>query len=168
MANILDITDFDAGKAKINYNSHQEVDLQAYIDRYEKQYLIDMLGVTEYNSLIADLVSGVPQSAQFVVIYNPLAVEIDSCNLTTNGMKEMLKGFVYFHYVRDNMVQQTTVGSKSTESENSSNISATSALIQSRFNDSVDDLKNIQYYIEQNDDNYPDYNGQEVGYSLHI
>lgn len=168
MANILDIADFDSGKSEINYNSYQEVNLQAYIDRYEKEYLIELLGVTEYNAFIADLVSGVPQSAKYLVIYNSLAVEINSCNITTNGMKEMLKGFIYFHYVRDNMVNQTTVGSKQTESENSKNISATSAFIQSRFNDSVDDFKNIQYYIEENDGDYTDYNGQKIGYSLHI
>lgn len=168
MANILTITDFDNGKSKINYNTYQQTDLEDYIDRYEREYLIELLGVTEYNSFISDLSGGVPVSANYLTIFNPLAVEIRDQNVVTNGIKEMLKGLVYFHWVRDNMVGQTTGGSKRTESDNSVNISATSALIQSRFNDSVDDFRGIQEYIEDNEDDYADYNGKQIGYSLHI
>lgn len=168
MADILNITDFDSGKTEIAYNTYQQADLQYYIDRYEREYLIDLLGVVEYNAFIADLVGGVPTSAKFLTIYNPLAEEINDHNITTYGMKVMLQGFVYFHYVRDNMVGQTTGGSKRTESDNSTNITATSALIQARFNDSVEDFRSIQFYIENNEDDYPDFNGKNMGYSLHI
>ncbi len=168
MADILSISDFDTGKSKVNYNTYQETDFEAYIDRYEKQYLIELLGVTEYGNFIADLSGGVPVTAKFLTLFNPLAVELNDMNIVTDGMKEMLKGFVYFHWVRDNMTSQTTVGSKQTQSENADNISATSALIQSRFNDSVDAFLSIQYYIEQNDSDYEDYNGKQIGYSLPI
>lgn len=168
MANIINISDFDTGKSKINYNTYQQSDLEAYIDRYEREYLIDLLGVTTYNAFIADLSGGVPVSANFLAIFNPIADEINDMNVATRGMKEMLKGFIYFHWVRDNMVQQTTVGSKQTQSENAANISGTSALIQARFNDSVDDYLSIQYFIENNEDDYPDYNGKQIGYSLPI
>lgn len=168
MADILNISDFDEGKSKIPYNTYEQPDLQAYIDRYEKQYLIELLGVVEYNAFISDLSSGVPVTPKFLIIFNPLAEEINTENITTNGIKEMLKGFIYFHYMRDNMVTPTTGGAKRTESDNSNNISNTSALIQARFNDSVDDYRGIQYYIENNDVDYPDFNGKHMGYSLHI
>lgn len=168
MADILNISDFDQGKSKIAYNTYQQSDLQEYIDRYEKQYLIELLGVVEYKALIADLVNGVPVTQKFIDIFNPIAEEIHDENVNTRGIKEMLEGFIFFHYVRDNMVTQTTGGSKRTESDNSQNISWTSALIQSRFNDSVDDYRGIQYYIENNDVDYPDFNGKHMGYSLHI
>lgn len=166
MANILTLADFETGKSKVNYNTYQESDFEAYIDRYEREYLIELLGVTEYNSFIADLTGGVPTSSQYLTIFNPLATEINDMNIVTDGIKEMLKGFVYFHWVRDNMTEQTTVGSKRTQSENSENISGTSAMIQSRFNDSVEDFLSIQYYIEQNESDYPDYNGKQIGYAL--
>lgn len=168
MANILTLADFDSGKAKVNYNSHQEGDFEAYITRYERVYLIELLGVELYNLLIADLVAGVPSSSRFLAIYNPIAVEISGENVTTRGIVEMLKGFIYFHWVRDNMTQQTTVGSKRTSSENATNISGTSALIQARFNDSVEDSRNVQLFIYENDEDYPEYNGKEIGYSLTI
>lgn len=168
MANILSITDFEEGKNKIAYNTYSQGDLQSYIDTYEKHYLIELLGVKLYDDFIADLSGNVPQSAKFLSIYNPIAEEIDDCNVTTRGMKKMLEGFLYFHYVRDNMTKQTNTGSKSVKGDNTTNVSATSALIQSRFNDSVDDAQNIQFYIEKNDSDYTKYNGVKIGYSLHI
>lgn len=168
MADILNISDFEEGKNKIPYNTYQQGDLQVYIDRYEKQYLIELLGVVEYNALVNDLVNGVPVTTKFLNIFNPIAEEINKKNVTTNGIKEMLKGFVYFHYMRDNMATPTTGGSKRTKSDNSTNISYTSSLVHSRFNDSIDDSRGIQSYIENNDNDYPDYNGTEIGYSLHI
>lgn len=168
MADILSIADFEEGKNKITYNTYSQGDLQSYIDTYEKHYLIKLLGVKLYNDFINDLSGGVPQTARFLSIYNSIAEEIDHFNVTTRGMKTMLMGFVYFHYVRDNMTKQTNTGSKSVKGDNTTNVSATSALIQSRFNDSVDDARNIQFYIEENDSDYTKYNGVKIGYSLHI
>jgi len=168
MADVLNLTDFDLGKNSIARNTYQETQLQWYIDKYEKHYLLMMLGVEEYGKFIADLTAGAPTSPEWVVVFEPLTVTINRELVTTRGMKEMLKGFIYFHYVRDNLVKQTTTGNVRTSSENGENISNTSALTQSRFNDSVADFKNIQLYIHDNDDDYPDWYYTELGYSLGI
>ena len=168
MADVLTISDFDLGKNSIATNTYQDNQLQWYIDKYEKHYLLLLLGVEEYDRFINDLVAGVPVSPEWVVIFDPLTETIGRQLVTSRGMKEMLKGLIYFHYVRDNMVKQTTTGNVRTSSENGENISSTSALIQSRFNDSISDFKNIQLYIHNNDSNYPDWYYSELGYSLHI
>lgn len=168
MAEILTISDFDLGKNSIATNTYQDSQLQWYIDKYEKHYLLMLLGVEEYDKFVADLVVRVPVSPEWVVIFDPLTETISRQLITSRGMKEMLKGLIYFHYVRDNMVKQTTTGNVRTSSENGENISATSSLIQSRFNDSVSDYKNIQLYIHTNESNYPDWYYTELGYSLHI
>lgn len=168
MAEILTISDFDLGKNSIATNTYQDSQLQWYIDKYEKHYLLMLLGVEEYDKFVADLVARVPVSPEWVVIFDPLTETISRQLITSRGLKEMLKGLIYFHYVRDNMVKQTTTGNVRTSSENGENISATSALIQSRFNDSVSDYKNIQLYIHTNESNYPDWYYTELGYSLHI
>lgn len=166
MANILSISDFESGLNKVNYNSYQSSNLQWYIDKYERHYLLVLLGVDLYDLFIADLSGGVPTSAIYTSIFEPIQVQIDDDNLVNRGMKEMLTGFIYFHYVRDNMTLQATTGSKKVEGDNTRNITAISANIGLRFNDSVDDYHVIQEYIERNDSDYPDYNGQKLDYSL--
>ena len=168
MANILDISDFSSGENQINHNGYASNNLQWYIDKYEREYLIDLLGVTLYNLFIADLSGGVPQSAIYTEIFEPIATVIDSKNLVNRGMKEMLKGFVYFHYVRDDMFKQTPTGAKASKSDNSTNVTLTSLNIQGRFNDSVDDFRVIQEYIKENETDYPTFLGVDLDYSLPI
>lgn len=168
MANILDITDFSSGQNQINHNGYANSNLQWYIDKYEREYLIDLLGVTLYNLFVADLSGGVPQSAIYEDIYNPIATVIGDENLVNRGMKEMIKGFVYFHYVRDDMFKQTPTGAESSKSDNSTGVTLTSLNIQGRINNSVDDYKVIREYIRENETDYPTFLGVDLDYSLPI
>ena len=168
MANVLDIEDFSTGTNTIRHNGYANSNLQWYIDKYERDFLIDLLGVPLYDLFIADLSGGVPVSAIYTDIFEPIATVIGTENLVNRGMKEMLKGFVYFHYVRDDMFKQTPTGAKSTQSDNSTNVTLTSMNIQSRFNDSVDDYKVIREYIKDNESDYPTFLGCDLDYSLPI
>lgn len=168
MAFILDIDDFSSGQNKILHNGYQNNDLQWYIDKYEREYLIDLLGVTLYDLFITDLSGGVPVTPIYTNIFDPIATVIGDENLVNRGMKEMLKGFVFFHYVRDDMFKQTPTGAKSVKSDNSNNVTLTSMNIQGRFNDSVNDYKVIQDYIKENDTDYHTFLGKDLSYSLPI
>ena len=168
MSDIVQLADFETGLYEINYNTYQENNLQWYIDKYEKHYLLLLLGADEYASFIADLSGGVPVTAKFEDIFNSFQEKINDELVISDGMKEMVQGFIYFHYVRDTNTRQTTVGVKRKKGENSTDISLTTAYIQKRFNDSVGTYHAIYKYMQENRVDYEDAYTQELEYSLFV
>ena len=50
--------------------------LQGYIERYEKKYINQLLGVDLANLFIADLVDQIPQQDIYLAIYNPIEKDL--------------------------------------------------------------------------------------------
>lgn len=150
------------GKYELSLTAYNTPLIDSYINKYEKQYLIKLLGKELYDLFIDDLVSGVPQSAIYTKIYNELCVST-FCEgvISSKGIKEMLIGFIYYHYTLDNEEIQTPTGTKRLKSENSDNVTI-SSLNYSRFNDNVESFQTIQYYIQENSSDYPTFNGSEI------
>lgn len=166
MADIITIVDFEKGLLKIPTSTYQENDLQAYIDRYEKKYLIDLLGINLYDLFISDLIGGFPTSPEFLKIFLPITEEVNGCDIFSEGMKPTIAGLIYFHYVRDNITRLTTGGAKRTTSDNSENIQALSANIGMRWNESVESYRAIQRYIYENLSDYPTFKGVRIQYTV--
>jgi len=167
MANIIQISDFDGGRFSIAVNSFQENELQAYIDQYQKEALIDLLGLELYELLILDLdANGVPQSQIYLDIFNDFYKEIYGEYERSQGIKFYLKGIIYFHYVRDLYNRQTTVGVKKVKGENSDSVNVFD--IYTRYNNSIETGKVIQAYIYNNDTDYPTFKGQELDFVINI
>ena len=82
-------------------------------------------------------------------------------------MKEMLKGFIYYHYLLDDPLKSTTVGVVVQKNETSDNVGM-NGITNSRYNESVDTFKAIQSYINDNSVSYPTYNGQELKYNYFL
>ena len=168
MSNIIQISDFDEGRFEISYNSFQEADLQSFIDLNEVEYLANLLGAELYDLFIADLSAGVPQTQRFIDIYEAFLLQ-DECDLCqSRGMKEMLKSFIYFHYVRDTYTRQTTNGVKQTTGENSVSLETVAHDFTSKYNKGVDTYRCIQKKICENLDDYPEYKGIKLDYILPI
>jgi len=160
MANLIKIADFESGRFKIPTNEWTGIDLDQYMDKYERHYLIRLLGVELYNLFVADLDgNGEPQDPIYQDIYNSFVYE-DNCNkCESEGMKEMLKAFVYFHFVRDIFTRVTTVGVSRSKGENSENLDKVAADLTTRYNQGVMSFDCIQKYICNNSATYPTYNG---------
>ena len=62
------------GKFALSKGMYNVADYQAYIDKYEPQYLKELLGVELYDEFIIDLTlgGGVPTEALFLTIFEPL------------------------------------------------------------------------------------------------
>lgn len=171
MSNIVQITDFKEGEFRIPKTSHQEETLQKYLDRWERHYLIRLFGRELYDAFIANLVSGVPTSQRFVDVFNEftdqdcdtyILDEIDDdcdCFCDSEGMKIMIQGFIYFHYVRHTFTVNTTNGVKQTKSENSESVQTVSADLISRYNGAVQTYRCIQRRMCKNSDVYPEFKG---------
>jgi len=153
-------------KFYIPLKTKQEAGLQATIDRVEREYLSRMFGKELYDLFVADLVTNpggeqVPSSARFLTLYNPLMYQDEhSCIYQTDGMVEMLKGLVYFIYIKERVHLLTTNGIKTTDSENALNATGISMDINNRYNDGIEAYKVLQDYMcNEEPDTYPEFDG---------
>lgn len=164
---ILKLTDFEKGRYKIPLTSSQEDDLQIHIDFVENYYLKRLFGIELYDLFVIDLAAptaGEPTDARFVKVFN--AFDFQDTNdiiFTSGGIKEMMKGLVYFYYLRDLNQRVTTVGTTELTTANSENISALWANVTSRYNEGVNTYRVIQYFMDVFDDvTYPEFNGNDI------
>jgi hypothetical protein len=180
----LTYSDFASGKFRISQTIDSQTDLTAYITKYEKRYLQDLMGITMYNAFIASLSSNVPTGV-YLTIYNPFAEDNENSGFVfqaldgsiresveagvslqpivrSEGMKEMLKGFIYFEYTRDQPVKNTPNGNMQAEGENAISLSHLKAGIAEKYNEAVANYEAIQWYIREHSEDYPDFNGVKI------
>jgi|TARA_R110000796_G_scaffold111023_2_gene222555 hypothetical protein len=169
MGMILNISDFEAGRTRIALNPIQEVGLGEYINTVENEYLPKLFGKELYDLFVADWNSvpiGVPTAARFVVVYEKFVFQNESVMLQSEGMKEMLKDFVYYLFLRDVVTRSSTVGLERVIGENSESVSAIQHDVTSRYNEGVDNFHTIQYYMKTYDSaTYPEYKGVKLNFA---
>lgn len=147
---IVTISDF-AGKYQLSTGMYDTVKLQDYIDKYEKRYLIELFGANLYTEFESDLLANVPQSPNFLKVFNPFYENLTFRQLIiSDGIKEMLKGFIYFEYSKDLINQMTPYGNVRPISENSEPVSTLYSMIYARYNEAIRSYKAIQTYIQVN------------------
>lgn len=164
--------DFNTGKYKIAQDNFSQATLTAYITKFEKRYLQDLMGIELYNLFVADLVANIPQTQRFEDIYNEFAEDDDglvsglsgmasSGNkiVRSEGIKEMLKGFIFFEYNRDLPVKNTMTGNVQEDNENSKVLTSLKAGITEKYNEAIATYKAIQWKLEDESATYPEYNG---------
>lgn len=170
----LTYADFSSGKYKIAQDNYSQATLTAYITKFEKRYLQDLMGIELYNLFVADLVSNVPQAARFTAIYNEFAedddgltsglsgqVSVENKIVRSEGIEEMLKGFIFFEYNRDFPVKNTMTGNVQEDNENSKVLNSLKAGIIEKYNEAIATYKAIQWKLEDESSTYPEYNGIE-------
>lgn len=147
---IVTISDF-TGKYQLSTGMYDTVKLQDYIDKYEKRYLIELFGANLYTEFESDLLANVPQSPNFLKVFNPFYENLTFRQLIiSDGIKEMLKGFIYFEYSKDLINQMTPYGNVRPISENSEPVSTLYSMIYTRYNEAIRSYKAIQTYIQVN------------------
>lgn len=164
---IITNSDF-VGKFELSITQFNTDLIDSYIERYEKLYLTKLLGVELYNLFISDLdVNNVPQTAIYETIYNALSIDVDNEVLFSYGMKDLILGIVYYEYTKDNVIKQTPIGSVKTKNENSE-VTSNNQWLTNRYNESIESFKAIQYYINDNLNDYPTFNGQVIKYEYFL
>ena len=156
---ILQPSDF-VGKWAITqkYNSN---DIQQLIDAYEEQIIYELLGVDLGNDLYTNLIS-LPTELQF--IYDPFAVNItniygDNTLVQSLGIRVMLKNMLTGIYYLTDFGTATSEGKVKFQPEGGSLISDNYNDNYKLYNQGVRTYKAIQKYIEENEQDYPDYLG---------
>ena len=165
---ILSTSNFSNGKYAIPTNPKQDTGLQLYIDQTEGYYLPLLFGVELYDLFIIDLATAPvnePTDARFIKIYNPFIDQTDDL-IMSDGIVEMLKGFVYFNYLRDRNTTVTNDGFVRTLGENSETVTAVKHDLVKAYNEAVDTFKVIQYYMDTvNASDYPEFDGVCLNYN---
>lgn len=155
---IIKITDFNGGEFNLAINQYQESHLQTVIDTTETKILNELFGFDLYHLFHQDLVNDYPTSQRFIDVFEPLRFSTPR-KVMTQGIKEMLKGFIYFEYVRLTTSQHTTTGVSQTQGENSETRSMEHLNLTVKYNNSIVNFKGIQMYMENDSVLYPEYSG---------
>lgn len=173
---ILAPSDFK-GSVSIAQNKFDTSDLQLYIDEWENELIDNLLGCELADLFRADLVDNVPQTQRFIDIFNPFCEDIESQTLhlhwpshvffqfhvhggaqnRSRGMKEMLKGLIYLLYVRDQPRINSSIGT--TDSKGVASVLVPSTTLVLPYNRSINDYWNIQFFIVEDEDTYPEFEG---------
>ena len=161
---LLTIDDF-VNKWELSTGMYDQAKLTSYIAKYEERYLLHLLGGDLYKSFESDLTSTtpqVPQSPNFLKIFNPFYMDWNRSLflsgaslygyrlnqiLESDGMLDMLKGFIYWEYARDLMNQQTPYGNVKQRAENSVVVDSPHSLMWERYNEAIRTYRTIQEYI---------------------
>ena len=162
MSNIIEIADF-AG-TQYSLPEQKYISYQNYLDKYEKRFLVNLLGADLYDLFIADLVSGVPQTQRFIDIYDAFAIDDNNCVRYSEGMKVAALQYVYFYAVRDLSVKKTNTGVVFNNNEVSTGPFYSGYNIVEAYNEAIKNAKEIQWYICDNDEVYPEENVQLFKY----
>ena len=165
---IVQTTDF-TGQYKIPKTCYTE--LSTYFAKYEKQYLVRLLGAELYDLFIADLTAGpgqVPQTQRFIDLFDPFQTDEDHCVICSEGIKKMLIQFIYFEYMRESRYGQTVSGAVQVKSSVADVLPFKGWNLERSYNEGVGNYHAIQWYICDNDDVYPEENTQRIEYIAHL
>lgn len=140
------------GKYELHVGMYDLPTINDYISIYEQRYLVELLGSELYNQFIADLDnSNVPQSPNFQFIFNPFYENIVLHTIIqSEGIKQMLKGFIYFEYLKDKTNQITPNGNVVPMGENSTTTPTTYSMMYARYNEAMRTYRAIQTHIAIN------------------
>jgi len=136
------------GKYDLPKSINDKID--AYIAEYEEKILTEMLGDDLFTAFKTNVDSTIrkPVLQIYLDLYNPVTVEAWDCSLRSEGMKEMLLGFIFFHYVRDEPFKVGMNGAVVNQTETSTQ--ANTSFLYTRYNEAVKNYNIILSYANDN------------------
>lgn len=135
--------------------------LTPFIEKYEKQYLVQLLGAELYKLYVAD-----PNTSPYSVLTDSFEKEINGDNYISEGIKKMLIAFVYYEFMKDRITNANSSGFTSNANENGDVQVKEKAgqKLYNKYGEGVKTARAIQTYISSVSGTYPLYNGVEFEY----
>jgi len=161
---VIQPTDF-TGKFAIAQSTTITPLLQKYITDHEVSYLNKLLGKALADLYVADLTDGIPAVLRFQTIHEYFYQDDYEEKVKESfGIKDMLLGFIFYHFIAETQVKHTQSGVTKQQSEVSNHAAVIDAYAHAerRYNDSVITYRNIQNYIKRNLDVYPEFKGIDI------
>jgi len=160
-------TDF-VGEYNVSKTNYDHLD--TYIEKYEKHYLLKLLGGQLYGLFIADLTitdPQIPQTTRFINLFNSFYEDYEEQLIISEGIRKMLVQFIYFHYVRELQTENSASGTVTNSVELGVNAKFKGNIVNV-YNQGVKNAQAIQWYICKNEADYPEENIQEIDYTSGI
>ena len=159
MGTFVEVDDF-RGRFAVSKNEYTENIIDEYIDYYEPIYLAMVLGVELSKLVIQEAANAVPR---IDAIINPFMMDVDCGIVKSDGVKNMLLGFLFFEISTKSLDANKTLGGNTQNvSDNSERLSQINAGIWKLYNIAVDTGCSIQYLVKSDATLYPEYNGQKL------
>jgi hypothetical protein len=162
VAILLSLEDFDNNFFELAKTDNSEQILQDYITRYEKHYILKLLGVT-YGTAWITAIAGTPSPADLYIKNEFYEQDEDDCDKVyhSRGMKEFLKAAIFFHYVKDTVATHSPSGVIAPDVETARVLSFENQTryAEKKWNEALDTVDAIQWKCSENETDYPDYNG---------
>ena len=151
----------------ISTNKYDKAELSNYINRYEKLFLIELFGAELELNIINDLdVNNNPVTPRYVALWDEFYKDYKDELLISEGVKEILKAVIYFHYNRDQKNKNTITGNVVNQNSVSRESRLAETNISRLYNNAIRSYKTIQKYIQDNPEGYvyEEFNGKDKEY----
>lgn len=147
------------GKYSLATSTKGNDNINDYIERYEEQILLELLGIELFDLFKADVdgVTRLPITDIYLDLYNKINFMYCERLYTSFGLKNILLAIIYFYYIRDNVTKQTVNGDVKIQTEVSQQANQTYLLL--RYNEAIQSYNAIQRYCLVNKDVYPTFKG---------
>lgn len=156
--------DYEKGRYKCPFSSITLVDFTDYINSTERQVLDELLGCELATAFVADLTNGQPSEQRFINLFQPICLSFCGTQYRSEGVKEMIQGFVFWGYTRELETCATMQGVQVSNGENQQKADFLTGKAFRVYNTSISAYLVIQEYIKQNIQDYPEFDGQPKEY----
>lgn len=136
--------------------------LQQYIDEYEPIILAQLLGA-DFADTITTQFNGNTLTPENQTLFDKLYFNAKVCGnnklFVSEGIQTMLKDFIYAHYQVGDLGTPTSQGKIKMKTEGGELVDDDYTDRFNFYNSGVKTYRAIQKYIEENEEDYPDYKG---------
>lgn len=156
MATIVTVTDFvgeiyipNADKAYVAEN------IQRFIDKYEKDFLLRVFGTGLYNDLMTGLETvPVPEKWDKLINGDSIPVEFHGIEVYYGGIKQAIANYVYYWLARDRSSQTIDMGEASPTVENAVVVTNSNKTVRA-WNEMSDMVRDARLYVSSKPLVYP-------------
>lgn len=161
MANIIELSDL-VGTARLSKDANTKKKFDPIRDEREVSAIYQLLGVELGKLFYAELATNNPPvDARFLDLYNAFSEDYNCDVIESKGLKYYCGYIVWFFFARDNSINITLSGNFAAQGENATQ-SADSGNLAKNYNKAIKTGQAIQWFICDNADVYPEYNGQAL------
>ena len=155
------------GDVQITQSTDITSDFNLILGQTEKKYLRLLLGDELYLLFVEDCTNGVPETQIYKDLLNGKTYQIGNTKFIYDGLKDMLKYFVFSEY-KLKYFEDTTIGTTSQQKEDSTKLTpfAITEISNKAYNKGISKYTEAYIFMLQNISNYSTLNNTELKYKF--
>ena len=147
---ILTVSDFESRPYNVSFSNTKSMPtdvLESEIVKRQDEFLLYILGYQEKYNLENDNAGAFPTTQKWIDFINGVAYVKDGYNIDYKGIKEALKNYTYYWYLRDNTTQTNGFGGLAMQTKNA-DIVIQSDKMKNAWNEMVDLILKAPNYMQ--------------------